>query len=384
MRILWIGLVTLFVAAPASAQSIDVDIDISAAQRLLEIACSGTGIDQSEFTESALVQSQIDHHQEFGDRFSMENYLAGLRDLSACKTPQPDPFRFKSLVEKRPLMEKAIGYLTLNRDDLIERVHDNLMPYVPEDMAFDGKAIIAAASFSCGGFSNRGLFFIDLPCLAPDIEGEYDAIAQLITHETYHAMQNRFASKPMVSKDEVATDVQAWDYMFHRLAIEGSASFVGDMRDIKGDGRYAKYSRDVARRSFRHLKYNFQLLGILMEAIGHEPARVKERFPEIYGLAFDGSFGELSYFTGLQMTAEIVHSFGAQSLPCLLAQPPENFALAYHQALADGDNLDKSEALPSSIVEIAVSLSQERPKTSGVDACLDQSLALSQPIAKIE
>ncbi len=374
MRILWITLAALFAAAPASAQSVHVDIDISAAQRLLEIACSGTEIVDSEFTESPAVQSQIEHHREFADRFSMENYLVGLRALSKCETPDPDPFRFKSLVEKRPLMEQSIDYLTANRDDLIKRVHENLLPYVPADMEFDGKAIIAAASFSCGGFSNRGLFFIDLPCLAPDIEGEYEAIAQLITHETYHAIQNGFASKPMVVKEEVSTDVQAWDYMFHRLAIEGSASFVGNMRDIKGDGRYAKYSRDVAKRSFRHLAYNFQLLGILMEAIGNEPERVKERFPEIYGLAFDGSFGELSYFTGQQMTAEIVHSFGAQSLPCLLAQPPENFALAYDRALADGDNLEKSEKLPSAIVEIAGRLSNERTTSIGIDACLDEAI----------
>jgi len=368
MRILWLTLAALFVAAPASAKSIHVDIDIAAAQRLLGIACSGTEIVSSEFTESPLVQSQIEHHQEFGDRFSMENYLAGLRALSRCETPDPDPFRFKSLVEKRPLMAKSIEYLTVNRDDLIKRVHENLLPYVPADKEFKGKAIIAAASFSCGGFSNRGLFFIDLPCLAPDIEGEYEAIAQLITHETYHAIQNRFASKPMVTKDEVATDIQAWDYIFHRLAIEGSASFVGDMRNIKGDGRYAQYSRDVARRSFRHMAHNFQLLGILMEAIDNDPERVKERFPEIYGLAFDGSFGELSYFTGQQMTAEIVHSFGPRSLPCLLAQPPENFALAYHQALADGDNLEESEMLSSAIVEIASRLSKER--TTPINRCL--------------
>jgi hypothetical protein len=374
MRILLVMLVALWFPTPASAQSINVDIDISNARRLLEIACSGAEIDESEFTGSPIVQGQISHHQEFGARFSMENYLAGLRALTKCETPEPDAFRFRSLVEQRALMENSINYLALNRDDLIKQVHENLLPYVPENMEFNGKAIIAAASFSCGGFSKHGMFFIDLPCLAPDIEGEYEAIVQLITHETYHAMQNRFASKPMVSKEEVTSDVQAWDYMFHRLAIEGSASFVGDMQDIKGDGRYAKYSRDVAKRSFRHLAYNFQLLGILMEAIGNDPARVKERFPEIYGLAFDGSFGELSYFTGQQMTAEIVHSFGPRSLPCLLAQPPENFTLAYHRALADGDNLEKSEKLPSAIVEIAGRLSNERTTSIGIDACLDEAI----------
>ncbi|WP_417592362.1 DUF5700 domain-containing putative Zn-dependent protease [Parasphingorhabdus sp.] len=374
MRILLAILAVLSLSTPASAQLINVDIDISKAQRLLEIACSGAEIVDSEFTASPVVQSQIDHHQEFGARFSMENYLSGLRAMAECKTPESDIFRFKSLVEKRALMEKAINHLALNRDDLIKRVHDNLVPYVPADMEFEGKAIIAAASFSCGGFSNRGMFFIDLPCLAPDIEGEYEAIAQLITHETYHAIQSQFASRPMVSKEDVSTDIQAWDYMFHRLAIEGSASFVGDMRNIKGDGRYAKYSRDVAQRSFRHLSYNFRLLGILMEAIGNDPASVKARFPEIYGLAFDGSFGELSYFTGHQMTAEIVHSFAARSLPCLLAQPPENFALAYHEALADGDNLEKSENLPASIVEIAGRLSKERTTATDIDVCLGEAI----------
>ncbi|GAB5486727.1 MAG: hypothetical protein Pars2KO_02970 [Parasphingorhabdus sp.] len=365
-------LLTLVVTAlPVKAQTID--IDISQANRLLEIACSNARIDRNEFSNSSIVQKQVEHHRTFAKRFTMENYLKGIEAAARCEILEKDPYRFRYLVEQRPLMEKSISYLLTKRSDLTSRVRSNIAPYLPEGFDFQSKVIIAAASFSCGGFSRDELFYIDLPCLSTDIEGEYEAIAKLISHEAYHAMQNTFASKPMVEEENVRTELQAWDYMFHRLAIEGSAAFIGDMRNIKGDGRYAKFSRNLAQRNFRQLSYNFDLLAFMMEAVAHDPDSLAERFPKIYALAFDGGFGEPSYFTGQQMTAEIVHSFGPKSLPCLLALPPEEFALGYHAALADGDNLKQSEALAPAIVNFANQLKETRSQPLVAESCMSVS-----------
>ncbi|MEP2989820.1 MAG: DUF5700 domain-containing putative Zn-dependent protease [Parasphingorhabdus sp.] len=354
-------------ALPARAQTID--IDISNANRLLEIACSNQAIDPLEFSTSSIVQKQVEHHREFAERFTMENYLKGLEAAAHCKVLEKDPYRFRYLVQQRPSMTKSISYLLTKRADLTNRVRSNIAPYLPEGFDFESKVIIVAASFSCGGFSKDELFYIDLPCLSADIEGEYEAIAKLISHEAYHAMQNAFASKPMVDEKDVRTELQAWDFMFHRLAIEGSAAFVGDMRNINGDGRYAKFSRNLAQRNFRQLSYNFDLLAFMMEAVAHDPDSLAKRFPKIYALAFDGGFGEPSYFVGQQMTAEIVHSFGPETLPCLLALPPEEFALGYHKAMADDDNLIKSEALAPSIVEIANRLKVSRSTSHNKEIC---------------
>lgn len=364
-----ISITLLFTALPAQAQNLNIDIDLSQAKRLLAISCSRQEYDPREFSTSEIVRKQVAHHATFAKRFSMDNYLKGLAAAANCEVLESDPYRFKYLVQQRPMMEKSIAYLSDNQPKLTKQVHDNIAPYLPENFTFDSKVIIAAASFSCGGFSKDQLFYIDLPCISADIEGEYEAISKLISHEAYHAMQAVFASKPMVQEKDVQTKLQAWDFMFHRLAIEGSATFIGDMRDIKGDGRYAKFSRDLAKRNHRQLSYNFDLFTFMMEAIAHEPDALGQRFPDIYALAFDGGFGEPSYFVGQQMTSEIVHSFGPRALPCLLALPPEEFTLGYHAALADKDNLEQSEPLSSSLIDIAKKLKAARPKTVDTGIC---------------
>lgn len=367
-RILF-AIALLTTPSPIQAQKLNIDIDLSQAKRLLDIACSKQKYDPKEFSASIVVQKQVSHHAAFAERFSMANYLHGLEAAANCEVLEKDPFRFRYLVRQRPMMEQSISYLLKNQTQLTAKVRSNISPYLPSAFSYSSKVIISAASFSCGGFSKDDLFYIDLPCLSTNIEGEYEAISQLISHEAYHAMQDAFASKSMVEEKDVRTQEQAWDYMFHRLAIEGSATFVGDMRNIKGDGRYAKFSRELAQRNFRQLSYNFDLFTFMMEAVGYEPDALADRFPQIYALAFDGGFGEPSYYVGQQMSAEIVHSFGAQALPCLLAMPPEEFTLGYDAAMGDDNDLKQSIDLSPSLVDIALKLKTKRSPRANSNKC---------------
>ncbi|MEP5938567.1 MAG: DUF5700 domain-containing putative Zn-dependent protease [Erythrobacter sp.] len=360
-------------APSVSAQSLTIDIDVSQAKRLLEIACSGAVIDEEEWTNLKPLQAQLAHHSQFGERFNFDNYIVGLNHLSQCKVPSSDPFRFAALVERQADMRMAIEYLSRNRDRLNARVTELLQPYVPPGFDFEGKVVLAGASFSCGGFQNSGVFFVDIPCLAADIDGEYDAISRLIAHETYHAMQNDFANPQSPDLELVRSVDSAHDFMFERLAIEGTASHIGDMREIDGDGRYANFSRSLARRNYRHLEYNFQLFDYMIEAIGTQPAEIEHRFPDIYGLAFDGSFGEHSYFVGQQMAAEIEHDFGAQAIPCLLKLPFENFLLAYDYALQDGSNLKKSSAFSDATLKVAADRKKARQSEHDFQPCIGAS-----------
>lgn len=367
---LW--LVSMMISIPAMAQRISVDIEIAPAERLLAIACSGEEIDDSEFAQSGLLRSQIAHHREFAERFTLENYLIGVRAIARCEVPDPDPFRFGALVERREDMEQAINFLVQRREEIGESAARLITPYVPQGFTFEGNAVLAAASFSCGGFARDGAFFVDIPCLAADMPGNYEAMVRLVTHETYHAIQDQFAAQPMAEFDAVSNLAEALDQMFANLMLEGSASHVAAMQNIEGEGRYAEFSRSLAQRNFRHLAYNFQLFDYMIEALVRDPENVGARFPEIYGLAFDGAFGELGYYTGQQMTAEIEHSFGAAAIPCLLALPGENFILGYVRALDDGDNLESSAAFDASTLAAASWLAQRRPETADFGACLTQ------------
>lgn len=359
----------LFLGSPAKAQQIDITVNVQQARTLLDIACSGEAIDTQKWRQSATLQAQIAHHSQFGERFSLENYLKGLADAARCQVSEADPFRFASLVEKRENMLEAITFLSENEAQIGAEVAAILAPFAPADFTFSGEVIFLAASFSCGGFYSAGAFFVDIPCLASDIESEMDAMVLLVAHETYHAMQAQFAYPKVEGPNGIATAQSAYDFMFQRLAWEGTASHIGDMLEVEGDGRYASFSRNLAKRSFRQLKYNFHLFDFMVEAVGQSPDTVEDRFPRIFGLAFDGAFDQRSYFVGQQMAAEIEHSFGASAIPCVLAQPYENFLLAYDIALRDDNNLARSRSFHPATLDVARARAASRARPYDITAC---------------
>jgi hypothetical protein len=353
----------------SSAQTIRIDLDIRDAQHLLALACSGDDVDAAAFRDSPRLAAQLGHHRSFGEQYTLENYMAGVQAIARCEVPDPDPFRFASLVERRDLMEKAVNYLAEHSSRLSNQASDRLQAYAPHDFEFEGSAVMVAASFSCGGFARDGLFFVDIPCVANDIEEEIEAVAALIIHETYHAMQSRFAFSPTFATRPIRTIEGAWEHMFSRLASEGTASHVGSSQGVTGSGRYSTFSRESTQRNFRQLHYNFRLFNYMMELIGADPDGIEDRYSEIYGLAFDGAFDQRTYNVGEQMAAEIEHSFGVAAIPCLLAQPPENFALAYDAATRDNDNLEKSSSLGPAAISAANHLAKERAEGVSTDTC---------------
>lgn len=359
-------------APQLKARQIDIQIDLEMATQLLNQSCSNIPVEYDLWASSPALQAQLRHHAEFGERFSLQNYIAGLESASACQVPSPDPFRFSSLVSRRDQMRHAINYLSEKSTILGGRVSRHLAPYVPEGFTYQGSVIFAAASFSCGGFQNGDAFFVDIPCIAGNIEEEFDAITMLTTHETYHAMQAHFAYPTSIRLSEIDTVQKAHDFMFERLAWEGSASHIGNMLEIEGEGRYASFSRSLAKRNFQQLEYNFDLFDMMIEAVAASPSDVEERFPTIYGLAFDGAFDQRAYFVGQQVTAELEHSYGAASVPCLLQMPYENYVLAYDDALQDGDNLPKSVPFAQTTLAVAKKRQTERRSSLDYRVCIPE------------
>ena len=91
----------------------------------------------------------------------------------------------------------------------------------------------------------------------------------------------------------------------------------------------------------------------MVEAVAAKPDAVEARLGDIYGLAFGGRFGEHGYAVGEQMAAEIEHSFGSRTIPCLVAAPAEQYVLAYQAALDDGKNLKDSHSFAADTLAAA-------------------------------
>lgn len=357
-------------AGEGRAAEVKIDVDTKLADRLLAISCSSQDVDEAEFSGSKLLQAQLGHHSRFGAQYSLANYLDGVRAVARCEAPDPDPFRFGALVKRRDQMKHAIRFLIERKTELGAGAAALIAPYVPAETVFHGSVVLAPATFSCGGFARDGSFFIDIPCIAEDVEGEYDAVRRLIAHETYHAIQATFMPDPAAGLTSVDTPDEAQEYLFHRLAVEGSASFVARMSGVQGEGSYARRSRDEAQRNQRRLSYNFRLFNYATELLGQPHPDFAARFKDLYGLAFDGAFGELSYHVGEQMAAEIDRAFGPAGLVCILSLPPENFILAYDKALQSGEKLKNSYAMAPVTLEAARRIGEQRKGGRALYTCL--------------
>lgn len=346
----------IFAFAPvvsASAKSVEIDVDTAMATRLLDITCSNKSIDRAEFASSALLGHQLDHHKRFGEVYSLDNYVAGVRAISTCKVPDPDPFRMRFLVEKRTQMRNAINFLAANRQKIGREVSALIIPYVPDDMDFKGDVVLAAASFSRGGFASGGAFFIDIPGMAEDVEADYESIVRLIAHETYHSIQAKLAESRPALGHQAPSDAAIRE-LFDGLVREGSATFVGDPTRIKRVGPYGSFDQEEAKRGLARLPQTANMLNFAIELLN---ARADDdRLEQLYGLVFGGRVGQPGYYLGQQMSAEIVNDFGAKALPCLLSRNPEYFVLAYGRAYKTGTPLKASVALGGETLKAAQEL----------------------------
>ncbi len=357
--------------AKERAANIRIDFNTQFAESLLDIACSNKAVDEAQFRSSTLLKSQIAHHERFGERFSYENYIEGLKKISRCETPSPDPFRFTALVERRDEITNALALLQRREKALARDVQKMLAPYAPDGMDFSGSVVIAAASFSCGGFAEGADFFIDLQCVSSEIEEEVGAIQYLSAHETYHAIQHQFVPKPAQTEAAQITNTdEARDFIFHKLILEGTASYVADFRDVDGTGRYSSFSRDLAKSNYRRLGSNFLLFDYLIESLGAGAEPASQRAQDVYDLGFGGQFEELFYYVGAQMAAEIDADFGSSALVCIMQLPSENFVLAYERATDHGDRLADSHLLRPATYDAARSLAATRGAASRLGACI--------------
>jgi len=357
--------------AKERAANVSIDFNMQYAESLLDIACSNKAVDEALFRDSKLLKAQIAHHERFGERFSYENFISGLKIASRCETPTPDPFRFSALVERRDEIENALAILQAHQSDLARDVGKMLVPYVPEGMDFSGSVVMAAASFSCGGFAEGGDFFIDLQCISGEIEQEIEAVQYLSAHETYHAIQNQFV--PTLSKreaEEITNTDEAREFIFHQLILEGTASYVADFRKIVGTGRYSTFSRDLAKSNYRRLDSNFLLFDYLIESLGARGEAPSQRAQDVYDLGFGGQFEELFYYVGAQMAAEIDADFGSSALVCIMQLAPENFVLAYGRALDAGERLPDSHLLRPATYDAARAVAAKRSEAGRLDDCI--------------
>jgi hypothetical protein len=350
--------VAAFGSVPAHAGNVRITVDTSLADYVLEFACSGEAIDEERLRNSPLLEAQIKHHAGNSDLFSMDGFIEAAEAAAACEVLDRDLYRFRYVVEDREQVAAAVAYVKEHEAELSAFVVDKLAPYFPADKAYAGEIVLVAASWSCGGFSMDGLFFIDIPCVAGAIEDEFEALKILAAHETYHALQYEFFAPFDEDMSSIDTPEEAQAYLFMNLLLEGTAEFVADSRDVPGEGDLASILRRFAKQGYLRLGTHFRWLDYASEILAID-ADSNRRIRDVYDFGFSGGTGQKFYYVGATMARTIEAAFGREPLVCILSLSPEQFVLAYDAAL-DGAGDEDDHALGASTVEAARQLGEEK------------------------
>jgi hypothetical protein len=317
---------------PASAQNVEITVDTSLADYIVEFTCSGEEIDEARLRNSRLLQAQIKHHSGNSDLFTMDGFIDAARAAASCEVPERDLYRFRHVVEDQEQIARAIDFLKAREAELAAFVVEKVAPYFPPDKQFSGEIVLAAASWSCGGFSMDGAFFVDVPCVAPSIEEELQAVKILSAHETYHALQYAFFAPFNEDMSAIDTPEAAQAYLFLNLLLEGTAEFVADSRDVPGEGTLATVFRKFARQGYGSLASHFRWLDYASAVLAVDEAS-NQRIRDVYDFGFSGSTGQKFYYVGATMARKIEAVFGRERLVCIISLSPEQFVLAYDAAV---------------------------------------------------
>jgi hypothetical protein len=320
----------------ANSQNVHITVDTSLADYILEFTCSGEEIDESRLRNSRLLRAQIKHHSGNSDLFTMDGFIEAAKAAASCEVRERDLYRFRYVVEDREQIARAIAFLKEHEAELSAFVVEKIAPYFPPQQQYSGEIVLVTASWSCGGFSIDGAFFVDVPCVAPSIEKDFQAVKILSAHETYHALQYAFFAPFDEDMSPIDTPEEAQAHLFLNLLLEGTAEFVADSRNVQGDGTLAVIFRDLASQGYARLASHFRWLDYALTVLAVDEDS-NRRIRDMYHFGFSGSTGEKFYFVGATMARKIEAVFGRDRLVCVISLSPEQFVLAYDAALEQVD-----------------------------------------------
>lgn len=320
--------------AGSAFAEVNIRIDTTLADRTLALVCSGQEVDEAAVRNSPTVQAQIEHNSGLTEGATMDAYVAALRGASDCHAPTPDPFQIGHVIANVEVYRRKVAAISARQAELEAFVSERIRPYLAPGASFSGNVVLAVPYFSCGGFSAAHAFFIDLRCLDENIDNDFTALALLISHETFHAVQQRDFAGARDGVDDARTGNDAASAIFNALLWEGTAQWVGSARLLPttGGGPLTRLNRTEATTNARRARANFMLLSILIEraARSRTPAQAAE---EAYTIAFSGStYEQMGYYVGSRMAADIENAWGAPALTCVMLLPSEQFILAHDAA----------------------------------------------------
>ncbi len=345
LRLLLIILTAWWVAAPAHADPLKLNIDASAARAVLDSLDTPTlTLDQARaVARMPGNQGLIRKSRSYGKKADDESFAAAL--VAAAhgddKASDPSAFAFARVRPQIATLRRVLAELEDPQGGLIDSAKRRIASYTPVgvDVPITGYLVVGGTS---GGFAfGDPQFFLNLAYF-PDAR----LATTILEHELYHAIQGAAAlaaRQARMTKCLTRAGVPAHlGDLFRSLAQEGTASAVGDVLALPKDGTGAiADERRKFARNVRLVSRSVTLLELSVQGLATKTAD----YDGIYNLGFYGD--EILYALGYVMAKAIEREQGPQAIAALLADPSgASFVNRYHglKAYGSSDEVPKLRA----------------------------------------
>ena len=338
----------------SEAQGVSVDFDTEFSRQVLEEVCSGEEIDESAIRGSSIVQEMLTHFVRLRSDFTIDNYLAARSAAARCEVLERDIFRFRELIDRKSQLTAEIQAIGQKQEDFTTRASHMVQALSPQEMTYQGKAVLMVGTPSCGGWSVGQNFYLDVPC----IKGDHEGLLYLVAHEIYHGVQDMFMG---IIDDDADPVVK----LFDTIIREGSAQNLADVMLIESPGAYSTLGQSAIKKNRRRMSKNFDLLE-LMVAYLKQPTD-PNAFDKVYAIGASGVFDSPLYAIGETMTSELRTRHGDQATVCVMSMPQNYFFVAYDRAVMSVSDSALAYPLPAAVRDAVYSMAIDEAELS---ACL--------------
>ncbi len=299
-------------------------------------------------------QGLVRKENSYGRHATTQSLAEALFAVAHGETPAADfRFRFERLKPRAQALGALLDRIEANpttfRDWVITRVNA-FSPPNPK-VAITGHLIAGGTS---GGFSfGEPEFFLNL-----NYFDEFDTARVVMAHELYHAVQGAYAVQPkdwwtqqaaqsgphaMLAK-QCATNSE----LFEALYEEGSASYVGDLLQLKGaTGPGATKLLSDFEDGLSDIDRSTTLLELSVIGL-NAPQPVP--YDDVYALGF--YVPEILYKLGYVMSRAIAVDQGPPALTAALGHPGNAFAARYLALPLYGKDKDHPKLGPNTVAAI--------------------------------
>ena len=308
------------------------ELDVSHAELLSNAYADGelTKSDIARFIEHPRTADVIRKTRSFGldvDRAMLAGQLAM---LGAGKPIDDISFGLGRYAERSKATAALLASLEDALPSLMESICGRLAPYVPADRIFKQSVVVVSAVNSTGfTFEDPSQIFL----VAEAFNGDVGGFADIVVHESYHAIQSA-----LTTGNPGYGDMDGRDHGFatamRLLAgtiLEGTATHVADPIEAGKQGAMRAFQFRLARRYRRDMPGLF----VLFDTTLYRAFRDSEvNYDELVGIGLQGNEG--FYHLGAYMARVIAETDGPQAIPAYFLTSPVAFFGRY-LAIVDAD-----------------------------------------------